>query len=101
LQNAVTENQKEQVRGFIRTGSEQPVSIVVLNIGSPHIQISIGQYSFEEVERTERKILQFPARTRFALQIVPQPSDESERVARELTAFLGQHAMRVETGRPQ
>lgn len=96
LQSAITENQKQQVDQFVEAAKARPVAITVINASSLHVQIIVGQYSYESAELAKRKLAQFPASTVFQLQSVPPESAETRNTSAELPSLLKQRGMRWE-----
>lgn len=101
LQSAITENQKQQAQRFIATTKSRPVAITLIDSGYPHVQIIIGQYSYEDAQAAKRKLLQFPAGTSFQLQPVPSDGKEAQDMAVGIQSFLTDHGMHIETRKPQ
>ena len=96
LQSAVTENQRQQANQFLTDAKNRPITITIINTGSPHLQMIVAQYSYESAEMAKRKLSQFPAGTRFLLQSIPPESIETRSAAAEIQAFLTQHGMHFE-----
>jgi hypothetical protein len=101
IQSAVTESQKQQVKQFVDAARNKPITITIINIGSPHVQIIVAQYSYERVELAKHKLAQFPAGTNFLLQDVPPESAEARSTVAEIESFLTQHGMRLEIRKAQ
>lgn len=97
LHSAVTENQKQQAQQFIAAAKSWPVAITIIDSGSPHAQIIIGQYSYEDAQAAKRKLSQFSVGTSFQLQPIPTDGKEAQDMAAGIRSFLSEHAMRIET----
>ncbi len=95
LRYIVTENQKRQVEQFVASVKSRPVMITLMDTVAPHVQISVAQYNYEDLEPAERKMSQFPRGTSFVLQHIPASGDDAQSVLLKLESFLEEHAMRV------
>lgn len=101
LQNAITDGQKQQVQLFIDAAKSRPIGITVIDSGFPHVQIIVGQYSYERTELAERKLSQFPAGTSFQIQSVTIESKAAHDTVEALQSFLAEHGMRIVPRKPE
>ena len=74
----------------------KPVPMLILNTGSPHLQVTVAQYSYEKIEQLKRKLSQFPVGAHFLLESIPSETTEIRNAAKEIASFCTQRGMRLE-----
>jgi hypothetical protein len=97
LENAVTENQRQQAQQFIDAAKAKPIAITVNMFSPPHMQILIRQYNYESVGPAKQKLAQFPAGSGFVVEGIPVEGADTRETVAEIQSFLAQHGMRIET----